>query len=52
MRNLSKISYRSLNYILYCNLFLAYYYTQDSKFNVYLPVGMTWIILIKECFDK
>ena len=52
IRNLSKISYRLLNYILYCNLFFAYLYTKEEKFNDYLPEGMTWITMIKECFNK
>lgn len=52
IRNLSKISYRLLNYILYCNLFFAYLYTKNPKFKDYLPEGMTWITMIKECFNK
>ena len=52
IRNLSKISYRLLNYILYCNLFFAYLYTKENKFEHYLPEGMTWITMIKECFNK
>ena len=41
IRNLSKISYRLLNYILYCNLFFAYLYTKENKFKYYLPKEMT-----------
>ena len=52
VRNLSKISYRLLNYILYCNLFFAYLYTEEPKFNDYVPEGMTWISMINECFNK
>ena len=52
IRNLSQISYRLLNYILYCNLFFARLYTSSQKFDNYKPEGMTWPILIKECFNK
>jgi hypothetical protein len=52
VRNLSKISYRLLNYILFCNLFFAYLHTGEKKFNDYLPEGMTWISMIKLCFNK
>ena len=51
-RNLSQISYRLLNYILYCQLFFAKLYTQSEKFDNYLPDGMIWITMIKECFTK
>jgi len=51
-RNLSQISYRLLNYILYCQLFFAKLYTQSEKFDNYLPDGMSWITMIKECFTK
>ena len=33
IRNLSQISYRLLNYILYCHLFFAKLYTQSEKFD-------------------
>ena len=58
VRNLSKISYRLLNYILYCHLFFAILYTQSDKFAYYLPKGTTWmketawINMIKECFNR
>ena len=52
IRNLSQISYRLLNYILYCNLFFAKLYTTSEKFDNYLPEGMTWFNMIKECFYK
>ena len=50
IRNLSQISYRLLNYILYCHLFFAKLYTNSDKFDSYLPEGMKWIDMIKECF--
>ena len=50
IRNLSQISYRLLNYILYCHLFFAKLYTNSEKFDSYLPEGMKWINMLKECF--
>ena len=52
IRNLSQISYRLLNYILYCHLFFAKLFTQSEKFDKYLPDGMSWITMIKECFNR
>ena len=52
IRNLSQIYYRLLNYILYCHLFFAKLYTQSERFNNFLPDGMNWITMIKECFTK
>ena len=42
IRNLSQLSYRLLNYILYSHLFFAKLVTQSDQFNDYLPKGMTW----------
>ena len=50
IRNLSQLSYRLLNYILYSHLFFAKLITQSDQFNDYLPKGMTWFDTIKECF--
>ena len=50
IRNLSQISYRLLNYILYSHLFFARLYTNAVKFDNYIPKGMTWFSTIKECF--
>ena len=51
IRNLSQISYRLLNYILYCHLFFAGLYTNlDEKFDIYLPKGMNWFNTIYECY--
>ena len=51
IRNLSQISYRLLNYILYCHLFFARLYTNlDDKFDIYLPKGMNWFNTIYECY--
>ena len=52
IRNLSQISYRLLNYILYCHLFYAKLYTQGERFDKYLPEGISWFNMIKECFNK
>ena len=52
IRNLSQISYRLLNYILYCHLFFAKLFTQSGRFDNYLPQGLSWISVIKECFNK
>ena len=52
IRNLSQISYRLLNYILYCHLFFAKLFNQSERFDNYLPDRMTWITMIKECFTK
>ena len=52
VRNLSQISYRLLNYILYSHLFFAKLYTESEKFDKYLPEGMSWISMIKECYTK
>ena len=50
IRNLSQISYRLLNYILYSHLFFAKLFTNSEQFDNYLPKGMTWFNTIKECF--
>ena len=52
IRNLSQISYRLLNYILYCHLFFAKLSTQSDRYDRYLPKGMTWFNMIKECFNR
>ena len=52
IRNLSQISYRLLNYILYCHLFFAKLSTQSDRYDRYLPKGMTWFTMIKECFNR
>jgi len=52
IRNLSQISYRLLNYILYCHLFFAKIFTGSVKYDKYLPKGMTWPTVIKECLNK
>ena len=50
IRNLSHVSYRLLNYILYSHLFFARLCTNSDNFDHYLPKGMTWFMTLKECF--
>ena len=55
IRNLSKISFRLLNYILYSHLFFARLLTDSEDFDYYLPKlpeneKMTWFNTINECF--
>ena len=51
IRNLSQISYRLLNYILYTHLFFARLITDNKKdFDIYLPRGMTWVETLNECW--
>ena len=51
IRNLSQLSYRLLNYILYCHLFFAKLYTRREHFDRFLPKGMTWFNMIKLCYN-
>ena len=51
IRNLSPISYRLLNYILYTHLFFARLITNKKDFDKYLPNGMTWIDVLDECWN-
>ena len=51
IRNLSQISYRLLNYILYSHLFFAKLFTGLSEyFDKYLPKGMNWGETLYECW--
>jgi len=57
IRNLSSISYRLLNYILYVHLFFARIITNNKKIGDYLPKDMKdsmkymkWIDVINECW--
>ena len=55
IRNLSSISYRLLNYILYIHLFFARIITNNKKINDYLPKdyinnNKKWIEIINECW--
>ena len=50
IRNLSQVSYRFLNYILYSHLFFARLFTNLAKFDYYLPKGMNWVETLNECW--
>ena len=50
VRNLSQISYRLLNYILYSHLFFAKLFTNSNNFDKYIPKNMFWIETLNECF--
>ena len=51
IRNLSQISYRILNYILYVNLFFARIITNKNEFDKYLPRDMKWAEILSECWN-
>ena len=50
IRNLSQISYRLLNYILYSNLFFARIFTRQERFDKYKPKEMSWGEIINESY--
>ena len=50
VRNLSQISYRILNYILYVNLFFARMITDKKEFDQYLPKEMDWAETLNSCW--
>ena len=51
VRNLSQVSYRLLNYILYTHLFFAKLITNKKEIDNYLPKGMKWIETLNECWN-
>ena len=54
VRNLSQLSYRLLNYILYSHLFFARLTTKkekENKFDKFLPKGMNWVDTLNECWN-
>jgi hypothetical protein len=51
IRNLSQISYRLLNFILYSHLFFARLITDKNDFDKYLPKGMSWVDTLYECWN-
>ena len=52
IRNLSQISFRILNYILYSHLFFARLVTNKSQdFDKYLPKSMNWVETLNECWN-
>ena len=50
IRNLSQISYRLLNYILYSHLFFARLITNKREIKNYLPRGMDFTETLYECW--
>ena len=50
IRNLSQISYRILNYILYSHLFFSRLITNNKKLDKYLPEKMNWTDTLNECW--
>ena len=51
VRNLSQISFRILNYILYSHLFFARLVTNKKDFDKYLPKDMSWVETLYECWN-
>ena len=51
IRNLSQISFRILNYIIYIHLFFARIITDKKDFDDYLPKNMSWVDTINECWN-
>ena len=51
VRNLSQISYRLLNFILYSHLFFARLYTENKKFDNFKPKNMDWMDVLSECWE-
>ena len=43
IRDLSQISHRLLNFILYSHLFFAKVLTDSKKYDSYLPSNMSWM---------
>ena len=51
IRDLSQVSYRLLNFILYSHLFFARLCNEDKKFDNYLPDNMKWGKLISQLWE-
>ena len=51
VRNLSQISFRILNYILYTNLFFARIIKDNKEFDKFLPKNMNWVETLNECWN-
>ena len=50
IRNLSQVSFRILNFILYSHAMFSKLYNNVEELNIYLPKNMTWIKVISECW--
>ena len=52
IRNLSQVSYRLLNFILYSHLFFARVFTDNKKIDIYLPEGkISWMEMLTNCWE-
>ena len=51
VRDLTQVSYRLLNFILYSHLFFAKLITEDKEYDKYLPDKMKWGKLINELWE-
>ena len=52
IRNLSQVSFRILNYILYSHLFFARLITnRENDFDIYLPKRMTWVETLSQSWN-
>jgi len=52
IRNLSQVSYRLLNFILYSHLFFARLFNDNKKLDIYLPEGkIGWIEMLTNCWE-
>ena len=51
IRNLSQVSYRLLNFILFSHLFFARLYTENIKFDSFLPKNISWVDMITKCWE-
>ena len=51
VRNLSQLSYRLLNFILYSHLYFAFLITEKSEFNRYKPINLDWLDTLSECWN-
>ena len=51
IRNLSQVTYRLLNYILYSHIFFARIFTNKKEFDKYLPNDMNWNNILNECWE-
>ena len=51
VRNLSQVSFRLLNFILYSHIYFVKIYYNNEKYKKYLPYGMEWEELLNECWE-
>ena len=55
VRNLSQVSYRLLNFILYSHIFFARLFTDNKKLDDFLPEGqkgkITWMEMLTNCWE-